>query len=322
MIINQINQFIKRHQLLPPGSKIILGLSGGPDSVFLLHLLALLHKEKLINLHVAHLDHQWRTDSHQDLLFCENIAKELGIPFTSSTITALTPTKWTGSQEEQGRIMRRQFLQKVCENEDANFIALAHHLQDQEETFFIRLIRGTSLAGLTAMKPKQGLYIRPLLETNKKDILTYLHDNKIAYLNDSSNESSQFLRNRIRHTVLPALQTCDDRFDNNFLITLNRLQDTESFLHQLVLKTFAEITDQSNGQTAIIITKFLAQHSVMRYRILIHWLTQEKVPFHPTQKFLDEIGRFLLHGQQPTHQLHEMWHVEKKKNKAVIKKYI
>src|SRR5260221_9609791 len=147
--------------------------------------------------------------------------------------------------------MRRYFFEKVLQEHNADCIALAHHAQDQEETFFIRLIRGSSLTGLTAIKAKHGHYIRPLLETNKSDILAWLHENNIPYATDTTNDSSDYLRNRIRMNVLPALRTCDDRFATNFLSTLNRLQSTEQFLEQLTLKTFEDISYIQTNQRYI-----------------------------------------------------------------------
>jgi len=174
-LINKIWNFVQKHNLLPPGSRVVLGLSGGPDSVFLLHFLANLWRKGIIELVAAHLDHQWRPESAQYELFCQKVAHELGIKCISAQVSELTfPFKIEGSKEELGRTMRRYFLEKVCAEEQANCIALAHHLQDQEETFFIRLLRGTTLTGLSGMWPKHGLYIRPLLETNKDDIISYM----------------------------------------------------------------------------------------------------------------------------------------------------
>ncbi len=150
--------------------------------------------------------------------------------------------KHNGSQEEYGRRLRRHFFEQILREYNADSVALAHHAQDQEETFFIRLIRGSSLTGLTSIKPKNGPYIRPLLETPKAEILAWLHTNNIPYALDKTNESPDYLRNRIRLNVLPALRICDERFEANFLTTLNRLKTTEDFLERLTQKAFEKIT--------------------------------------------------------------------------------
>ena len=214
--------------------------------------------------------------------------------------------------------MRRHFFEKVLHEHNADAIALAHHLQDQEETFFIRLIRGSSLTGLTAMKPKHGAYIRPLLETHKIDILAWLHENNIAYATDVTNESSDYLRNRIRMNVLPALRNCDDRFETNFLATLNRLKTTEQFLEQLTQKTFNEISYIQDNQRFININQLIIIDEPLRTRVLMHWLITENVHFPITEAFLDEIIRFLQTPQGGTHNIHEQWSIIKKQNLTYI----
>ena len=221
---------MEQHNLIPDKSTIVLGLSGGPDSVFLFHLLAPLHQKKLIKLVVAHLDHEWRPDSDQDIIFCKQMAKKFDCHFVTKKMSdSETSIKFNGSKEEYARKMRRYFLQSVAQEYQANAIALGHHLQDQQETFFIRLIRGAGLTGLCAIQPKNGLYIRPLLQANKQDMIDYLDEQGIGYLTDSTNTSDDFLRNRIRKHILPSLQQCDNRFSKNFQRTITQLQETEDF---------------------------------------------------------------------------------------------
>jgi tRNA(Ile)-lysidine synthetase-like protein len=242
-IIENIKHFIATHALIERNDTIIVGLSGGPDSVFLLHILVELSKEIPITLIVAHLNHEWRQEAHQEQLDCQALAEKFNIPFVTAKISELTlPFKRNGSKEEYARKARRYFFEKTAHEHNANSIALAHHLHDQEETFFIRLIRGSSLTGLTAIKPRNGLYVRPLLETHKSEILDWLHTHNITYAVDASNDSQDYLRNRIRSTVLPALRECDNRFEKNFLTTFQRLQETELFLEKLTATTFAAIS--------------------------------------------------------------------------------
>lgn len=320
--LNKIHLFITQHDLIPKGSTIIIGLSGGPDSVFLLYFLAALRAQKNITVIAAHLDHEWRPESSKDTEFCRELTKKLEIKLVVAKISDLEiPSKFNGSKEEFGRRARRIFLERVCKQEQAHVIALAHHLQDQEETFFIRLIRGTSLTGLTAMRPKYGLYIRPLLETDKKDILEYLKKHAISYLIDPSNITEDFLRNRIRNKVIPALLETDARFTSNFLATLHRLQATEQFLEHLTANIYDEICSQKEGRCFINVTQFLKLDVVLQKRIIIHWLCQEKVSFYPQEAFLDEIIRFLKQAESKEHRIHTSWSITKKKNTAAIKKY-
>jgi tRNA(Ile)-lysidine synthase len=321
-MFKHIEHFIVKNNLIKPGDKIVVGLSGGPDSVFLLHFLASLQKTHNITLVAAHLNHEWRTEAHQEQQDCQKLAEQLGIPFVTTTRSELSiQHKHNGSQEEYGRKMRRHFLEKVLHEHNANSIALAHHAQDQEETFFIRLIRGSSLTGLTAIKPKNGLYIRPLLETHKTDILNWLHTNNIAYAIDKTNESSDYLRNRIRLNVLPALRTCDERFEANFISTLNRLKATEQLLERLTQKTFDEVSYLENNQRVINITQLLATDPALHHRLLLHWLISEQVSFPTTQAFFDEILRFLKSTQGGEHAIHQQWSlIKKQKNVFLMKK--
>jgi len=321
-IINNIKHFIAQNHLINSGDKVVIGLSGGPDSVFLLHFLASLQSTHNITLIAAHLNHEWRTESAQEQQDCKKLAEQLGIPFVAAKKSELATTfKHNGSQEEYGRKLRRYFLEKVLHEHGADSIALAHHAQDQEETFFIRLIRGSSLTGLTAIKPKNGFYIRPLLEMHKTEILDWLHNNKISYAIDKSNESPHYLRNRIRLNVLPALRACDERFEANFITTLNRLKTTEQFLEKLTQKTFDEISSIQNDQRYINIAQLLGTDEPLRSRILMHWLIRENVPFPATHAFLDEMMRFLKNPQGGTHAAHQQWSlVKKQQNVFLIKK--
>jgi tRNA(Ile)-lysidine synthase len=316
---NQILNLIEQHKLLPDSCTVILGLSGGPDSVFLLNLLAPLHKEKMIQLVAAHLDHEWRADSAKDVAFCRKTAEGYGVPFVSAKASDLLVNfKRDGSQEALGRRLRRTFLENVAHSYNAQVIALGHHLQDQEETFFIRLIRGTSLSGLVGMRPKHGVYIRPLLETNKEDILAYLHEKNIAYLNDPTNTSSLYLRNRIRNNVIPELQAADKRFNQNFLKTISSLQDTEKFLTTLTQQYFEDITTIIDGKQHLDLKKFFCFDVYLQKRLLVHWLILEGVPFTLTDSFLNEMIRFLESKEGGEHNLHERWKLIKYKNFASV----
>lgn len=320
-MFEHIKQFIVKNGLIQSGHVIVVGLSGGPDSVFLLHFLASLQQEYNLKLIAAHLNHEWRKEADQEQQDCATLAHTLNIPFVTAKRSELSTTfTHNGSQEEYGRNMRRYFFEKVLREHNADSIALAHHAQDQEETFFIRLIRGSSLTGLTAIKPQHGAYIRPLLETNKPEILTWLHKNNIPYATDATNDSEDYLRNRIRMNVLPALRLCDNRFAANFITTLNRLQSTEQFLENLTIKTFAEISRIENNQRIINIPQFLALDEILRTRILMHWLITENIPFPSTQAFLDEIIRFLQHKNGGTHAAHQKWSIVKKQKNTFLMK--
>lgn len=313
---NTVDAFAAKHTLFSPGQTIIVGLSGGPDSVFLLHYL--MHKKEAYNLNLiaAHLNHEWRDSAQADADFCADLCTTLGITFVSKKISELgIHIKPSGSKEQDARRARQAFFARLTHEYGADAIALAHHKDDQEETFFIRLFRGTSLSGLVGMQPKNAPYIRPLLGIGKQEILAWLAERNIGFAIDPTNVSHDFLRNRIRHKLMPTLNEIDARFSNSFTNTLERLQETERFLVQLTEQYFNDIArfDAKLNSYTICKATFLALDPVIRYRLLIHWLALEKVPFPVTQAFLDEIVRFIEQPENKTHTIHHAWELVKKK---------
>lgn len=297
----------------PP--KIILGLSGGPDSLFLLHVLQNLQKNDAIKLVAVHLDHQWRKESWRDVDFCSQLCEALNVEFIARKASDLNLNiKPNGSAEEIGRKMRRTLFAQVLKEKDADFIVLAHHLQDQQETFFLRLLRGASLSGLCCMNSFDGLYLRPLLGISKSEILEYLDSNQIKYLIDPTNVSQNYLRNRIRLNVIPAIKQCDSRFDQKFQSTIEQLRSEDDFLKELAVQEFNNIfvKKKSDKSWQGSLKKIRILHPVMARRVILHWLIQENVSFNLSSKYFDEINKFFnsLHGGK--HQIGINWSIVKK----------
>lgn len=310
---SRIFAFCKEQNLISPGATIVVGLSGGPDSVFLLHYLSGIRQEFNITLIAAHLDHGWRAESVHDAAFCQELAKQYKVQFILNHLKDTTVSFKVS--EELGRKARRAFFEQVAKEHNAQAIALAHHADDQMETFFLRLIRGASLTGLAGIKAKDGLYIRPLLSISKHEILDYLHKHKIPYVIDESNQSDEYLRNRIRNQVIPALKVCDDRFEKNFANTHAKLVETEEFLQQLCAAQLHEMSDENKG---LDIQKLLALHPVLRNRVLINWLILHKVPFTPSQGLLDEIVKFLKKPTSKEHTFYAKWKITIKHGKTYL----
>lgn len=315
-----IKKFIKDNNLIKKESTIILGLSGGPDSICLLNILNELKSEFSINLVAAHLDHEWRVQSFKDVEFCKKLCDKLNVKFVSKKASELNfKFKETGSKEDLGRKMRRFFFEETAKEFDTDTVALGQHLQDQEENFIIRLIRGTSLSGLTGIKSKEitqsGInYIRPLIETNKNEILNYLKENKLEFLVDPTNIDETYLRNRIRKNIIPNLQECDNRFDSNFLKTLHRLNEANNFINNFTEQEFNKIYKNEELDSK----KLLELNAYIQKRILLYWLIQNNVQFNISENFLDEILKFIKSEHGGTHKLHENWSIEKKQNKLKI----
>jgi tRNA(Ile)-lysidine synthase len=306
---NNITAFIDKHNLIPHGSTLVVGLSGGPDSVFLLHMLHQLQQEKNLTLIAAHLDHGWRPESAQDALWCQNLCTQLCVTYVTQKLTHILPEPSCkeGSLEATGRKARRLFFEHVRTTYNAQAIALAHHADDQQETFLIRLARGASLTGLTGMRPSYGLYIRPLLHLRKNDIVAYLQEHGLTYLKDPSNESDLFLRNRIRKHLLPALKACDARFDANINRTLEQLQETEALVQSLTHETFEQLACRKAYTIQLARSSFLKLHPHLQQRILLLFLRTVGVPHTPSQGMLREMQRFIATDGNGSHQLFTSW---------------
>ncbi|HBS48093.1 TPA: tRNA lysidine(34) synthetase TilS [Candidatus Dependentiae bacterium] len=292
--------------------KIILGLSGGADSTFLFHALKNLHHENKITLIAAHLNHGWRQEAIIDENFCRDLCNQFQIQLEIVNASSFDPIKSNGSKEELGRNLRRQFFDESVQKHNADFVALAHHLQDQQETFLWRILRGTTLSGLTCMKEIDGFYIRPLLDISKDEILNYLKENNLTYIEDESNYSEKFLRNRIRKNIIPALRECDSRFDIKFQDTLTALIKENEFLDQLTNDIFINMFQQNDKLLIGNLKTFLATHEVLQNRLIIKWLCSEKVKFQISSNFISEIIKFLKSKEGGSHTLHQNWKINKK----------
>ncbi len=288
-----------------PNSTVIIGFSGGPDSVCLLHLVSKIKSELNLRIIAAHLDHGWRKESALDATWCKHTCKEFGIEFVSRTSSDLNYSpKYNGSKEELGRKLRRYFFEKLAHEYQAQVVALAHHTDDQIETFFIRLLRGSSLSGISGIRAQDGLYIRPLLDWHKSDILNYLKKENLSYLEDSTNFEQSFLRNRIRLNLLPMLGTIDARWQKTIPNCITQLQQTDNFLNKHCQKLILEIT-HPNNESYIHIEKFLEIDEILQHRIILMLLIKKKIQFTPTTALFHEILRFIMSKQSNKHTINQ-----------------
>lgn len=227
--MNKFKETVKKHNLIDKGDKILVGVSGGPDSLALLLQLFRLKPELKLSLHIAHLDHALRKSSASEALFVKNWAKKLCLPVS---IKRLSPksTKTKGSLEESWRQFRQDFFIKTAKSIKAKKIALGHNLDDQAETVLMRLLRGTGLSGLSGISLKRKIkgitFIRPLLETKRKDIDQFLKRNKIKPCIDLSNKNEIFFRNKLRHNLIPLLEK---EYNQNITEVLANLADSASY---------------------------------------------------------------------------------------------
>lgn len=213
MLEEKFFSFVEKNSLIDKGKKekIIVGLSGGSDSVCLLVLLCKLMEKSDYDISViaVHVNHNIRGKAAMhDELFCRELSKHYGIPFLSYSYEVKKIAKENGlSEEEAGRNARYEAFSLAKKEYKATKIALAHHMDDQAETMLFNLVRGTGPKGLAGMRPQNGDRIRPLLFCEKREILEYLQMKKIDFVTDSTNESTEYSRNYIRKEILPGLNT-------------------------------------------------------------------------------------------------------------------
>jgi tRNA(Ile)-lysidine synthase len=195
--------------MLPPGGRVLVALSGGPDSVALLHVLQTLERRgHLVVAGAAHFNHQLRgSEADADELFCRELAASLRLPILVGRGDVRRMASESGrSLEDAARTARYSFLNGAAASLDAVAVAVGHSLEDQAETFLLRLIRGAGPAGLAGVRPRAGIVIRPLLEVPRADLRAYAAEHGLTFREDSSNADVGIPRNRVRVELLPHLQ--------------------------------------------------------------------------------------------------------------------
>lgn len=221
-MIKKVRDTIRRYRMCDAGETVAVAVSGGADSVVLLHALMEAAKGLALKLVVCHLNHNLRgRESERDLAFVRGLSRRLGLRFAGAR---LKPGEISGvkgaSLQALARTKRYEFLEAVAKRHGAGRIALGHTLDDQAETVVMRLIKGSSLKGLSAIPPVRGPFIRPLIETSREEIEGFAADKGIEYVLDSSNLSAKYLRNDIRRNLMPLLKR---EYNPNLAATLSRV---------------------------------------------------------------------------------------------------
>ena len=212
-LVRTVNHTLKSHNLFSENSRILVACSGGPDSMALLHLLKdiAIHRHTTYEIGVAIVDHCIRPESKEEVLWLQQQVESLALPFYSATfdVPRLSKEQKT-SEETMGRQVRYQWLTEVATSEKYDYIAVAHHKDDQAESILAHIIRGSGLNGLAGMSVVSSEYsipvIRPLLDVTKETLLAYLAVKGISYCVDRTNEDVRYQRNRIRHRIIPELE--------------------------------------------------------------------------------------------------------------------
>ena len=222
-MLNKLLAMIRRYDMVRPGDRIIVALSGGADSVALLYGMYLLREKLGITLKAAHFNHGLRGDaSDGDEAFCRKLCGFYDIPIHVGRGSVLSGKK---GLEAAARDARYAFFDTLHGK-----IATAHTADDNAETILMRLVRGTGLKGLGGITPVRGRIIRPMLNVTRREVLEFLKENHLVHVEDASNETDEFLRNRLRHHVMPLLKQENPRLAENLSAMAQRLRQDEEAL--------------------------------------------------------------------------------------------
>lgn len=275
-MVEKVLEYIKKHNMLEAGHKVVVGVSGGADSLALIHILDQIRKYMPLTLYVAHVNHGLRGEAaRQDAEFVEAMAREWGHEFfIKEAKVAELAKEWGLSEEEAGRKLRYDFFREVLDKVGGHRIALAHHRDDQAETILHNIIRGTGLAGLSGIKPvRDKIFIRPLLEISRKEIEDYCQQYGLRYRIDHTNEEIIYTRNRIRHVVIPMIE---EHFNPNFSSSLvrmgNILREEEDFLAHYTSQVFQKIAKYKDNEVKISLSDFIKCHKAIQARLIRHGL--------------------------------------------------
>ena len=270
-MLKRLEKSILKERLISSGDRVLCAVSGGADSVALLILLKQLSAQLDISLSAAHLDHCLRAESAKDATFVVNLCATLEIPVETETvdIRALSAERGEGL-EATGRFARRRFFERVMLEQGCTSIALAHHADDQAETVLFRLLRGSGLTGLAAMRARSGSYVRPLLPFKKAELCDWLIANGIDWREDDSNLDPNFSRNRIRNQIMPELRIINPQVDEALCRFSQQVALEEDYWMEQVDTCLRQNLTLVWEDDALItsIDQLLAIHQVMRRRAL------------------------------------------------------
>ncbi|MFH1076740.1 MAG: tRNA lysidine(34) synthetase TilS [Pseudomonadota bacterium] len=271
-IIAAVKKTIQKHQMLSQGDSVVVGVSGGPDSVALLHLLYAISQGWPMRLGAVYLNHGLRQQANQEADMVAQLAERLGIPYEIGLcdVRRFSLTQRLSIQEA-AREARYAFYQKTAAKWGFQKVALGHQLDDQAESVLLRLFRGSGTTGLAGIPPvRDKTFIRPLIETSRATIISFLEKNNIHYMTDESNSGLKYLRNRIRKELIPEIVA---HYNPKIAITLGHLadilRDEEKFWEGLVARTLKDLTKTKTDKIIALNLKGLMElHPALKKRVI------------------------------------------------------
>ena len=266
-LIQKIAKTIERYSMISEGDHVLTALSGGPDSICLLQILSELRNEYKISLSAIYVDHRLRPDETPfEIDFCTKFCNALNIPLLSKSIDVLSFAQKEGiNKQEAARELRYRVFHETADDLKADKIALGHNRDDQAETVLIRLIRGSGPTGLSAIPPVRGKIIRPLIEIERTEIEDFLDKKNIPFVVDSSNLTDRYLRNKLRHIIMPELKKINPAVSKTISRTSDIFRDDERYFDIIVTKSLMKMISRKNDRS---IELFMAPMEILDTVIL------------------------------------------------------
>ena len=278
---NKVLETIQKYKLIENNDKIVLGVSGGPDSIAMLNILNDIKNDDNINLNfsivVAHINHLIREEAKQDEEYVKKFCKERNIEFYSKSIDVqkIANTNKIGT-EEAGRNVRYEFFDEVLIKTNSNKIAIAHNKNDKIETIIMHILRGSGINGLKGIEPKREKYIRPLIECERNQIEEYCQKENLNPRIDKTNFENIYTRNKIRNVVIPYIKK---EFNENIINTMDRfsnlITEEDKYIENQVKDIFNDIKlEENENQVVLQLKLFNLQEKVIKSRLILYTITR------------------------------------------------
>lgn len=271
--VENVKNTIRKYSMLKRGGQktVLVGLSGGPDSVALLRVLDELSEDYGNTLHAVYVEHGLRpSETPAEIEFARSLCKQLDVPFTvrAVDVKGLCRSEKRGIQEAARRL-RYEAYEAEARRIKAGSVALGHTADDQAETFMMRVLRGSGTAGMGAIPPVRGPYIRPLIETTRREILEYLEHKGAAFVTDPTNMDDKYLRNRIRHRLMPVLNELNPNIVETLLWNSEVMRDEDRYMETVVNKTLMRlITRKSDNSIELFLSPLEAMDKAVLRRVI------------------------------------------------------
>ncbi len=300
--VKKVDAFVERHDLLEAHSTVVVGVSGGPDSLALFFYLLEKREEKQLQIVVAHVDHMFRgEESQEDLQFVKQLCDNLNVTCETTQIDVTRYQKQNRmSAQVAARECRYAFLERIMRKYNAQYLALGHHGDDQVETILMRLVRGSTPQGYAGILAKRafnkGFLIRPLLAVTKEEILDYCNRKDVEPRIDPSNTKETYTRNRLRKHVLPHLKQENPNVHERFQAFSTSMQEDEAYLQELAFEKMNKVIKEKDAKRMVLsIPAFESMPIPLQRRgiqLILNYLYEYKIPSSLSSVHIDKVIEF------------------------------